>query len=179
MRLLLTRNGQTAWNVAGKIQGSTDIELNETGVRQAEETKEKLKNETIDVIISSPLKRARKTAEIIASGRNIPLILDNGITERCFGKFEGKTPKEFDFDEIWNYKLNKQYEDAESTGALFTRIENFLEKIKKEYQDKTVLLVTHGGVTVPIRAKLEGVPEGMEVLRGLGIDNCEVKEYEI
>ncbi len=62
---------------------------------------------------------------------------------------------------------------------MFTRIENFLEKIKKEYQDKTVLLVTHGRVTVPIRAKLEGVPEGMEVLRGLGIDNCEVKEYEI
>ncbi len=179
MRLLLTRHGQTDWNVAGKIQGSTDIELNETGIKQAEATKEKLLGENIDVIISSPLKRARKTAEIIASGRDIPLIFDNEITERCFGKFEGKTAKEFNFDEIWNYKLNKQYEDAESTGALFTRIENFLEKIKKEYQDKTVLLVTHGGVTVPIRAKLEGIPEGMEVLRGLGIDNCEVKEYEI
>ena len=179
MRLLLTRHGQTDWNVAGKIQGSTDIELNETGVRQAEETREKLKNETIDVIISSPLKRARKTAEIIASGRNIPLILDNGITERCFWKFEGKTPKEFDFDEIWNYKLNKKYEDAENIGDLFDRIQKFLNKIQKDYPDKTVLLVTHGGITVPIRAILEGIPNGMEVLRGLGIDNCEVKEYEI
>ena len=179
MRLLLTRHGQTDWNVAGKIQGSTDIELNETGIKQAQKTREKLLDENIDVIISSPLKRAKKTAEIIATGRNIPLIIDNEITERCFGKFEGKTPKEFDFDEIWNYKLNKQYEDAESTGALFARIENFLEKIKQEYPNKTVLLVTHGGVTVPIRAKLEGIPEGMEILRGLGIDNCEVKEYEI
>lgn len=179
MRLLLTRHGQTDWNVAGKIQGMTDTQLNETGIKQAELTREKLLNEEIDVIISSPLKRARKTAEIIASGRNIPLIIDDEIRERCFGKFEGKTPKEFDFDEIWNYKLNKQYEDAESTGELFERIEKFLEKIKQEYKDKTVLVVTHGGVTVPIRATLEGIPEGMEVLKKLGIDNCEVKEYEL
>jgi len=40
-------------------------------------------------------------------------------------------------------------------------------------------LVTHGGITVPIRATLEGIPEGMEILRGLGINNCEIKEYEI
>lgn len=179
MRLLLTRHGQTDWNVAGKIQGVTDTELNETGIKQAELTRDKLLNEDIDVIISSPLKRAKKTAEIIATGRNTPLIIDNEVTERCFGKFEGKTPEEFDFDEIWNYKLNKQYEDAESTGELFERIRNFLEKIKKEYKDKTVLVVTHGGVTVPIRAILEGIPEGMEILRGLGIDNCEVKEYEL
>ena len=179
MRLLLTRHGQTDWNVKGKIQGLTDIELNETGVEQAEATREKLLNENIDVIISSPLKRARKTAEIIAKGRNIPLLIDPRITERCFGKFEGKTAQEFNFDEIWNYKLNKQYEDAESTGELFERIEKFLETIKEEYEGKTVLLVTHGGVTVPIRATLEGIPEGMEVLRGLGIDNCEVKEYTL
>ena len=56
MRLLLTRHGQTDWNVKGKIQGLTDIELNETGIKQAEDTREKLLNENIDVIISSPLK---------------------------------------------------------------------------------------------------------------------------
>lgn len=179
MRLLLTRHGQTDWNVAGKIQGKTDIELNETGIKQAEETREKLLGEKIDLIISSPLKRARKTAEIIGRGRNIPILFDKGIEERCFGKFEGKTAEEFDFDEIWNYKINKQYEDAESVGALFERVQGFLRKLKEEYQDKTVLLVTHGGVTVPIRATLEGIPEEMEVLRGLGIDNCEVKEYEL
>ena len=138
MKLLLTRHGQTDWNVAGKIQGVTDIELNETGVKQAETTREKLLNETgikqaeatrekllnqnIDVIISSPLKRAKKTAEIIKGERDIPLIIDDGLKERCFGKFEGKTREEFEFDEIWNYKLNKQYEDAESTGELFERV---------------------------------------------------------
>lgn len=179
MRLLLTRHGQTDWNVAGKIQGITDTELNETGIKQAETTREKLLTEDIDVIISSPLKRAKKTAEIIGSGRNIPIIIDDSIKERYFGKYEGKTGKEFDLDEIWNYKLNKQYEDVESTGELFTRVQGFLDKIKQEYPDKTVLLVTHGGVAVPIRATLEGIPEGMDILKGLGIDNCEVREYEI
>lgn len=177
MRLLLTRHGQTDWNVAGKIQGLTDIELNETGIMQAKSTQKKLLNEKIDIILCSPLKRAQKTAEIIASGRNIPMIIEPDLQERCFGTFEGKSPKEFDFDEIWNYKLNKQYETAESIGHLFERIQKFLNKIQKNYSDKTVLLVTHGGVTVPIRAILEGIPSGMDVLHSLGINNCEVKEY--
>ncbi|MCI8384454.1 MAG: histidine phosphatase family protein [Clostridia bacterium] len=179
MKLLLTRHGQTDWNVAGKIQGRTDIELNETGIKQAERTRDNLAKEKIDLIMTSPLKRARKTAEIIAGKRNIPIIVEEEIMERYFGKFEGKTSLEFDFDEIWNYKLNKQYEDAESIKELFGRVKKFLEKIKTEYKDKTILIVTHGGVTVPIRATLEGIPEGMEVLRGFGIDNCEVKQYEL
>lgn len=179
MKLLLTRHGQTDWNVAGKIQGITDIELNETGKKQAKATGEKLLNYNIDIIISSPLKRAKMTAEIIRGNRNIEILLDDGLKERCFGEFEGKTREEMDFDEIWNYKLNKHYKNAESTGELFERVQKFLNKIKKEYKDKTVLLVTHGGVTVAIRATLEGIPEGMEVLRGLGIDNCEIKEYDL
>lgn len=101
MRLLLTRHGQTDWNVLGKIQGQTDIELNEIGIKQAEATREKIANQKIDVIISSPQKRAKKTAEIIAKGRNIPIIIDKEIEERNFGKFEGKTREEFDFAEIW------------------------------------------------------------------------------
>ena len=179
MKLLLTRHGQTDWNVEGKVQGRTDIELNEAGIKQAEKAREKLLGEEIDIIISSPLKRARKTAEIIASGRNIPIIFDKGIEERYFGEFEGKTRKEFNFDEIWNYKINKQYENVESVQDLFDRTNLFLEKIKNQYNDKTVLLVTHGGVAVPIRATLEGIPEGMEVLKGLGLENCEIKKYEL
>lgn len=179
MKLLLTRHGQTDWNVMGKVQGITDIELNETVIKQAEETREKLLNENIDVIISSPLKRAKKTAEIIGSERNIPIIIDEAIIERRYGKFEGKINKELDIYEMWNYKLNKQYEGVESVGEEFNRIEKFLNKIKEEYKDKTVLIVTHGGVAVPIRAKLEGIPDGIEDLTHFGIDNCEVKEYEI
>lgn len=179
MKILLTRHGQTDWNVAGKIQGMTDIELNETGIKQAEATREKLLDYDIDLIIASPLKRAKRTAEIIGSGRNIPIIIDDRIQERAFGKYEGKTTKEMDFDEVWNYKLNIHYENAESVGELFDRVNGFLKDIKQSYQDKTVLLVTHGGISVPVRAYFEGIPEEVDVLRNMGLDNCEVKEYEL
>lgn len=65
MEILLTRHGQTEWNVLKKVQGKADIELNEKGIQQAEETREILKNEKIDLILCSPLKRAIQTAEII------------------------------------------------------------------------------------------------------------------
>lgn len=59
MEILLTRHGQTEWNVLRKVQGKVDIELNTTGIKQAEETAVKLKNTDIDIIISSPLKRTK------------------------------------------------------------------------------------------------------------------------
>lgn len=87
MEVLLTRHGQTEWNVLGKVQGRADIELNEKGIQQAEETGEALKNEEIDLIICSPLKRAKQTAEIICKDRNIPIIYDEDVIERDFGEF--------------------------------------------------------------------------------------------
>ena len=109
MKILLTRHGQTDWNVQRRIQGKTDIELNNIGIMQAEETRKKLLNYNIDYIISSPLKRAKKTAEIIGKDRNIPIIFDERIEERAFGEFEGKTSKEMDFSLLWNRKVNKKF----------------------------------------------------------------------
>lgn len=70
MEILLTRHGQTEWNLLKKVQGKADIELNEKGIKQAEETRDSLKNEKIDLILCSPLKRAIQTAEIINQGRD-------------------------------------------------------------------------------------------------------------
>ena len=64
MEILLTRHGQTEWNVLGKVQGRADIELNEKGIKQAEETRKVLENINMDLIICSPLKRAAQTAKI-------------------------------------------------------------------------------------------------------------------
>ena len=60
-----------------------------------------------------------------------------------------------DFSLLWNYRVNKKFEKAESVGEVFNRVNNFLENLKEEYPDKTVLLVTHGGISVPIRAFLK------------------------
>lgn len=67
MKILVVRHGLTDWNVERRIQGRTDVPLNQEGIKQAYVAKEKLKEEKIDLMVSSPLKRAKQTAEIINS----------------------------------------------------------------------------------------------------------------
>ena len=175
MKIYVTRHGQTDWNVQGKTQGRTDIELNEVGIKQAKQTKEELKKVDIDLIICSPLKRAKQTAEIINEGRNIQIIFDNQIIERNFGEFEGKKIK---FDEFWDYNAHPRYQRAETIQEIISRISNFLDKIKKEYKDKNVLLVTHGGVSIAINCYFKGIPEDGKLINYC-LHNCEVQEFEI
>jgi len=114
MEILLTRHGQTEWNLLKKVQGKADIELNEKGIEQAEKTRDSLKNEKVDLILCSPLKRAIQTAEIINQGRNIRMIIDERVSERDFGEFEGMPNTDFDFNAFWSYKQNLKYDKAEN-----------------------------------------------------------------
>lgn len=175
MRLLLTRHGQTDWNVQGKAQGRTDTNLNETGIEQAKMLAEKLMDYNIDVIISSPLKRARKTAEIIANGRKIPTLCDEDIVERSFGKYEGQQLKHDDFDAI---KRNGEI-GVETDDEFIIRIKRFLETIKKQYKDKTVLIVTHKGTALGMCCYIEGLPICKENTSKYEIDNCSILEYQL
>ena len=176
MEILITRHGQTDWNLQRKLQGRADIELNQTGIEQAKIAKEELVNEKIDLIICSPLKRARQTADIINEGRNIPIIIDERISERDFGEFEGKNRNEFSFEDFWSYKKAENYEKAEKIQDFFERIYSFLDDIKEKYKDKRILIVAHGGVSIPFRCYFEGIPD-IENLTGLGLDNCEIGKY--
>ena len=177
MEILLTRHGQTKWNVLGKIQGRADIELNEEGIKQAEETGKILENENIDLIICSPLKRAKQTAQIINKNRDIPIIYDKGIIERDFGEFEGMNKTDFDFAGYWSYKQNYKYEKAENIKNFFERVYKFLDKIKVQYTDKKVLIVAHGGISIPVNCYFNGIPEDNNLLK-LVLGNCEVAKYE-
>ena len=177
MEILLTRHGQTEWNVLGKVQGRADIELNEKGIQQAEETGKALNEEKLDLIICSPLKRAKQTAEIINKDRNIPIIYDEDVIERDFGEFEGINKKKFDFEGYWSYKQNNKYEKAENIKDFFERVYNFLDKIKEEYKDKRVLIVAHGGISIPVNCYFNGIPEDDNLLK-LVLGNCEVAKYQ-
>ena len=95
MKIIVTRHGQTEWNRLGKLQGQTDNSLNEEGKAQAEETGKQIADEKIDLIITSPLIRARETAEIINKRFNVPIIEDDRIKERNYGQCEGITLEEF------------------------------------------------------------------------------------
>ena len=90
MKFYYIRHGQTDWNLAEKMQGGqTEKDLNEKGVKQAIETREKLKNIEYDILICSPMNRAIQTAQIINEGRNVPIIIDERLRERRLGEMEG------------------------------------------------------------------------------------------
>ena len=87
--LYIMRHGKTDWNAKHKLQGRTDIPLNEEGIQMAEQAKEKYKDVNFDICYCSPLVRAKQTAEIVLEGRNIPIVYDDRLMEMCFGVYEG------------------------------------------------------------------------------------------
>ena len=176
MEILLTRHGQTEWNLLKKVQGKADIELNDKGIQQAEITRDSLKEERIDLILCSPLKRAIQTAEIINQGRNIRMIIDERVSERDFGEFEGMSNTNFDFNAFWSYKQNLKYDKAENIKDFFGRVYKFLDNIKNEYAGKRILIVAHGGISIPVKCYFEGIPNA-ETLLPLCLENCEVAKY--
>ena len=183
MKLYVIRHGQTDWNVKEKCQGRTDIELNNTGIKQAQNAKEQLKKYKIDLIICSPLKRTRKTAEIINETINSEIIIDERIIERNCGNIEGTTKDEWtsivneDIDIINNYNLNWDKQNVEPIKDVCKRVWNLLDEIQEKYKDKNVLLVTHGGTCRAINAYFNGISEEGIVVSAK-IKNCEIREYE-
>lgn len=177
MKLYTIRHGETDWNKLFKAQGQTDIELNETGINQAIQAKESVQKLNIDLIISSPLKRAAKTAEIVSDGK-IKIILDDRLKERGFGKLEGTNSESMAWDEIYNCEKNLSHDNIEPVNDLLKRVESLLSEIKEKYSDKKVLIVTHGGTLRAVNACINGIPES-KTLAGQGCKNCEIREFNI
>lgn len=175
MRVLLIRHGQTDWNKERILQGTQDIPLNEVGLQQAEVAHESLKDEHIDIVFCSPLIRTRQTAEAILKGRDIPVIYDERIVERRFGVAEGKSTSEIDFNATWVPGQPPMYEGMETFEMLLERITDFFDDIYEKYKDKTVLVVTHGGVSIVCGYYFCGPPKKHR--DEYFCKNCVVKEY--
>ena len=174
--ILFVRHGETDWNKLGIMQGHLDTHLNETGKKQAENLKSYLEHEPIDLIICSPLKRAKETAEIINKGRNINIILDDRIKERDFGEFEGTFASDFDFNSFWSYKKNIEYKKAENIKYFFDRIYGFINSIKNSYPEKNILIVSHAGVSIPFKCYFDGIPS-QETLADLKLGNGKYAKF--
>lgn len=175
MKILVTRHGQTDWNVEKRIQGRTDIELNNKGIEQAYQTKENLENEKIDLIICSPLKRAKQTADIINKDRNIPIIYDERLLEICYGENEGRLHDDFDYDGFWSIVNTHEYKDAENVNKFIQRVHDFLNNLKNR-KEENILIVTHNVVCRAINTYFNGIPNDNNII-DLGIKNCEVVKY--
>jgi len=151
-RILLVRHGLVDLNEI-RFLGRTDLPLNETGVKQAEQLRDRLAREKIDAIYASPLHRANTTAEIIASRHKTPVIACDDLCECNFGAIEGLTYEEIKqrypaLAEELRVRKTGAFPGGETLEQLNERVQAFLKRLEKHKPEETVLVVAHGG---PVR----------------------------
>lgn len=139
------RHGITAWNKEGREQGSRDIPLDEEGMEMAARLAQRLASEQWDVMYTSPLSRAQKTAEIIAeSKQGIALVVDERLREPSGGLMEGTT--EAERIDKWGIAWRELELGCESFADSRSRGIAFIEEMMETYPDQRILVVSHGGL---------------------------------
>ena len=175
MRLILTRHGETDWNIERKTQGRTDTSLTEAGKEQARALAKRLTNIPFDCVYTSPLGRAFETARILAAPRSVPVIGDAALTELNFGEWEGLTFAEIgeafpEQLEIWSRAPGAcPIPGGESFMEVVERCEAFLRRLVERHEGFTVASVSHSVPTKVIAALCLGVP--LDKLHNIRIDN--------
>ncbi|SFL54748.1 uncharacterized phosphatase [Gracilibacillus orientalis] len=145
--ICFVRHGETDWNALGKVQGQTDIPLNNYGRSQANECGRYLQDSVWDLMITSPLQRAKETATIINKYLDLPLTEMGDFRERGFGDVEGMTV----IERLQGFP-DGIYPNQESIEALTHRLVEGIRKIHHIHKGKKVLLVAHGAVINAILA---------------------------
>lgn len=175
MRLILVRHGESEGNVIGLFEGNTGLSKN--GLNHVKKLSERMKNEKIDLIISSDLIRARDTAKAIERFHpDVELVLDKRLRERFLGKMVGKTDKEIVKPEgiSWNDFFKKM--DAESDEEIMKRAGDFVEDVF-DLGKENVLLVGHYGIFRAVMACLLG-KSFEEMKKKKGVDNASFSVVE-
>lgn len=154
MKLYFIRHGETVWNTQAKLQGKSDIPLNEKGVALARVTGEALADVPFAAIYSSPLKRALQTAQLVAGDRDVPIVTDRRLEEIGFGIWEGlschKDHYEIPSDSFQDFFLDPfGYQPAaqgETVRHVCGRTADFLEELirKMGKEESNVLISCHG-----------------------------------
>ena len=137
----LLRHGQTDWNVEGRLQGTSDIPLNETGLKQAQAAAGAIKADEWDFVITSPLQRARQTAQQIVDKHLLgELTVDDRLLERAFGEAEGLSYEQ------WKtlYDPAVGVTGGENLEQLELRAKRMLSEFAEEFNGRRVLAVSHG-----------------------------------
>lgn len=151
-RLIVVRHGETAWNVAARMQGQLDVGLNATGQWQAGRLGQALADEAIDAIYSSDLSRAWDTALAIAGPRGLAVRPEPRLRERAFGHFEGLSFTEIEATLPEQARLWRRRDPAfapeggESLIAFRDRVTSAATELAARHPDQLVVLVAHGGV---------------------------------
>ena len=165
--LYLVRHGETVDNVNQIMQGQTQGQLTENGIRQAQEVRDMMAAEDFAAIISSDLKRSVDTAKIIAEPHHMDVIQISLLRERDWGSFTGRYIPELK-GETWP-------DDIETLENLLSRAGEFIAYVKKTFPGKKVLAVGHGIVNKAIQA----VYYGKQMSEVQKMTNAEVRILEL
>jgi len=167
----LVRHGQTDWNLALLLQGSTDVPLNETGRLQAKQAASKINADNWDVLLCSPLDRARETSDAFGLVLGLQPIVVEGLIERSFGSAEGLSIAE------WRTLHDKhdEIEGIETLAQLKSRATALLELIATEYAGLRVLAISHGAL---IRKLITIVSDGEYPLENDRLQNVSLNRLE-
>ncbi|MBR6406589.1 MAG: histidine phosphatase family protein [Lachnospiraceae bacterium] len=178
--LYIMRHGRTDWNDQMRLQGCTDIPLNEAGRAMAEKARKECWDVPLDICYSSPLVRAVETAEILLRGRNIPIITDPRLREMGFGIYEGLA----EIFSIPDCPINAFFQHpeqyiggiggAETFEELFARTGEFLREVVDPLlsEGKNVLIVGHGAMNLSIINRIRELP--LRDFWSPGIENCKL-----
>lgn len=188
MRLYIIRHGETLWNTQMRLQGQTDISLNENGRELARLTAQGMKDIVFEAAVTSPLDRAAETARIVLGERQIPVFTEPRIQEITFGELEGVRFRRDD-DEASNpafycfFHATERYvplKGGETFESLYQRTGAFLEELKqkREWYGKNILVSTHGAASRALLANVGHVP--VREFWGSGVPkNCAVSIVEL
>ncbi len=140
------RHGQTVYNLIKKLDslGAEENILTEEGKEKIISQRDGVKNLGIDMIIASPLSRAKETAKLLGEYLDIPILLDERLREFAFGEFEGKTSEEFHAKTSLHAHLNERAVGGESFKDLGRRMMQLILECEEKYKEKKILFVTHG-----------------------------------
>ena len=168
MKIVLARHGETDWNLNKRLIGQKDIPLNEKGREQARILNEKLSDMNFDCCYTSPLSRAKETAEIICDGK-CDVFCDDNLRERYGGEMGGLV-----INNWGDYENNKT---IETNTEILERARTFFETLKQNNYD-CVLIVSHNGLLKNLRHLI--LREDGEVdYDGGNLLNCDFETYEI
>ena len=197
MRIFMARHGETEWNVKRRIQGSTDIPLNENGIRQAHSLAGYLERQvvgkggTITHIFTSPLERAKETAEIVGDRLRVPVEAVPGLEEMNFGICEGKSwleAKAMYPQELSAWEENKRERrilGGESYQDVLDRFFSAYKIIKRRLslaeldgeKDNNILIITHGAVIMLLLSLRDGYSFSDSFLR-VRVENARAYAFE-
>lgn len=162
--IILVRHGETEWNVAEIFRGRIDVELNETGIKQAELLARHLSNLKIDAVYSSPLKRALQTAETIAGYHKLDVEIAPGLVDLDFGEWQGLPRKEVrdKYKELYRKWYEKPHQIKMPAGESLSDVRGRALGVVDD------MIAKHGGTTVLVSHR---VVNKVLICALLGLDN--------